>query len=94
MTAKHTATGNTRANILFFCYVSTTFLVAGHGFEPWSPEADSVSLNMYSTGSDGEKNGKAESTKIGTYAMEKSFEADNTWKGVWEYTLEGDKENE
>ena len=71
-----------------------TYTAAKTTFKVWSPEADSVSLNMYSTGSDGEKNGKAESTKIGTYAMEKSFEADNTWKGVWEYTLEGDCKNQ
>lgn len=73
-----------------------TYTAAKTTFKVWSPEADSVSLNMYSAGSDEEmdKNGKTASTKIGTYAMEKSYDSDNTWKGVWEYTLEGDCKNQ
>lgn len=71
-----------------------TYTATKTTFKVWSPEADSISLNMYSAGSDGEQDGKTGSTKTGTYAMEKSYEADNTWKGVWEYTLEGDCKNQ
>lgn len=73
-----------------------TYTAAKTTFKVWSPEADSVSLNMYSAGSEEEteKNGKTVSTKIGTYVMEKSYDSDKTWKGVWEYTLEGDCKNQ
>lgn len=73
-----------------------TYTASKTTFKVWSPEADSVSLNMYSAGSDEEqeKKDKTTSTKIGTYAMEKSYDSDHNWKGVWEYTVEGDCKNQ
>ena len=52
-------------------------------FKVWSPEADSMTLNLYSKGSDDEEGSK----KLGTYKMVKGD------KGVWEYTCEGDMIN-
>lgn len=52
-------------------------------FKVWSPEADSMTLNLYKTGSDKE----AGAGKIDSIAMKKAEQ------GVWEYTYEGDLVN-
>ena len=52
-------------------------------FKVWSPEADSMTLNLYATGSDKEEGAK----DLGNFSMKK------TDKGVWEYTYEGDLKN-
>lgn len=52
-------------------------------FKVWSPEADSMTLNLYATGSDKEANAK----DLGQYAMTKGE------KGVWEYTYTGNLVN-
>ena len=52
-------------------------------FKVWSPEAESMTLNLYATGSDKEANAK----DLGQYEMTKGD------KGVWEYTYTGDLVN-
>lgn len=52
-------------------------------FKVWSPEADTMTLNLYSKGSDDEEGAK----KLGSYKMTKGD------KGVWEYICEGDMIN-
>lgn len=52
-------------------------------FKVWSPEADTMTLNLYTKGSDEEEGSK----KIGSYKMTKGD------KGVWEYTCKGDMVN-
>ena len=48
-------------------------------FKVWSPEAQSMTLNLYATGSDKEEGAK----NLGKYEMTK------TDRGVWEYTYTG-----
>lgn len=52
-------------------------------FKVWSPEADTMTLNLYTRGSDGEEGAE----KLGSYKMTKGD------KGVWEYTCVGDMVN-
>lgn len=58
-------------------------------FKLWSPEADSVKLNLYATGSDKEDGHE----DLGTYDMTKMKDSSGKWNGVWEYTLEGDQKD-
>lgn len=52
-------------------------------FKVWSPEAESMTLNVYATGSDEEEGAR----KLGQFDMKKGD------RGVWEYTWEGDHVN-
>lgn len=53
-------------------------------FKTWSPEASSVKVKLYSTGSDGEQGASV----LGTYDLTK-----NSTTGVWSTTVKGDLKN-
>ncbi len=61
-----------------------TYTPAKTTWKVWSPEAKSVTLNLYATGSDLENGAK----NLGTYALKK----DNT-TSVWTVALDGDYKN-
>jgi len=58
--------------------LGATYTESATTFKVWAPTADSVSVNIYESGTKGTED------KLGTYTMTKAE------KGVWEYTLNGD----
>ena len=65
--------------------LGATYTPASTTFKTWSPEATSVKVKLYKTGSDNESGAGV----IGEYAMTK-----NTTTGVWSTTLTGDHKNQ
>ncbi len=61
-----------------------TYSAASTTFKTWSPEASSIKVKLYKTGSDSESGAGV----IGEYAMTK-----NSTTGVWSLTLTGDYKN-
>ena len=65
--------------------LGATYTPASTTFKTWSPDATSVKVKLYKTGSDNESGAGV----IGEYAMTK-----NTTTGVWSTTLTGDHKNQ
>lgn len=64
--------------------LGSTYSKSSTTWKTWSPEASSVQLKLYNTGSDGESGAGV----IGTYNLTK-----NSTTGVWSTTLTGDYKN-
>ena len=65
--------------------LGATYTPTSTTFKTWSPDATSVKVKLYKTGSDNE----SVAGVIGEYAMTK-----NTTTGVWSTTLTGDHKNQ
>ncbi len=61
-----------------------TYSKSSTTFKTWSPEATSVQVKLYATGSDSESGAAV----LGTYSMTK-----NSTTGVWSVTIQGDLKN-
>ena len=64
--------------------LGATYTPTSTTFKTWSPDASSVSLKLYATGSDSESGAGA----LGIYAMTK-----DTTTGVWSVKIDGDLKN-
>ncbi|MCD8026895.1 MAG: type I pullulanase [Clostridiales bacterium] len=68
--------------------LGATYTAEGTTFKVWSPTAESVAVNLYTTGSDSEEGAE----KLSTTDLEKLMDGD-AWTGIWTTTLEGNLKN-
>ncbi|MBQ3417814.1 MAG: type I pullulanase [Ruminococcus sp.] len=65
--------------------LGATYSAASTTFKVWAPEAQSVSVRLYTTGTDSESGAKTIDTKVMTY---------NSTTGIWSLTLSGDHKDQ
>ena len=65
--------------------LGSTYSPSGTTFKVWAPEAKSVKVRLYTTGTDNESGAKTISTTTMTY---------NSTTGIWSTTLSGDHKNQ
>ena len=65
--------------------LGATYSASSTTFKVWAPEAQSVQVRLYTTGTDSESGAKTIDTKTMTY---------NSTNGIWSLTLSGDHKNQ